>query len=299
VSRGALGLLALLALAAGVALLAAPRAGPVARPLALPGAARPLVVAHRGGALLWPENTIHAFERAADLGADMLEMDLRATADGVLVVLHDETVDRTTDGTGPVRGLPLEALRRLDAGHRWSPDGGRTFPLRGAGLTVPTLGEVLQALPGTPMTLEIKQRDPSLAAALCETVRAHGAADRVLVASFHDAEVRAFRRLCPEAATSATAGEARRFVLLSKALPRPPYTPPAQALQLPERLGSLHVITPRLVRAAHRRGLQVHAWTIDEEQDMRRLLGLGVDGIITDRPDRLLEVLGRPRGGGR
>jgi glycerophosphoryl diester phosphodiesterase len=266
----------------------------VDRPLALPEAAHPLVIAHRGGALLWPENTLFAFRRAAELGADMLEMDLRATADGAIVVLHDETVDRTTDGMGPVRALTLERLRRLDAAHRWSADGGRTFPLRGAGLVVPTLEEVLRALPRTPMTLEIKQREPSLAAALCRAIRAEGASGRVLVASFHDAEVRSFRRHCPEVATSATAGEARAFVLLSRVAPSPPYTPPAQALQLPERLGSLRVITPRLVDAARRRGFQVHAWTVDEEADMRRLLGLGVDGIVTDRPDRLLEILGRP-----
>jgi glycerophosphoryl diester phosphodiesterase len=289
------GLLAALSLVSvGVVLVLPPRPGPSSpHPLLVTMQHDPIVIAHRGGALLWPENTLLAFENAVRLGVDMLEMDLRSTADGVPVVLHDPTVDRTTEGTGRLRDLPLAELRRFDAGYRWSDDGGRSFPYRGRGVTVPTLEEVLRAFPGTPMTLELKEADPELLEKVCSSLRTFGANHRALVASFDVDALRAFRRLCPEVATSATASEARRFVLLSKATTTPPYVPPAQALQLPERYGPLRVLTPGLIAAARANDLPVHAWTINEEADMRRLLDLGVDGIVTDRPDLLLELLGR------
>jgi glycerophosphoryl diester phosphodiesterase len=252
----------------------------------------PLVIAHRGGMHLWPENTLDAFQQAAALGTDMLEMDLWTTADGAVVVLHDRTVDRTTDGTGDVRGFTLSQVRDLDAGYRWTPDGGRTFPYGGQGVRIPALEEVLVALPDARLNLEIKQNEPPMAAQLCDLLRAHGAQSRVLVASFHDAAIQQFRRACPEVATSATSGEAQRFVAL-QLLPSPPYVPPARALQLPYRLGAAPIITGPLVRAARQANLQVHAFTVNDTATMRSLLELGVDGIVTDRPDLLLQLLGR------
>ena len=127
---------------------------------------RPLVMAHRGGAGLWPENTMFAFERAAEMGADVIETEIHSTADNNLVLIHDKTVDRTTNGTGPVNSFTLAELKELDAGYKWTTDGGRTFPFRGKGITVPTLEEVFTGLPNIPINIDIKQIAPSLAAPL-------------------------------------------------------------------------------------------------------------------------------------
>lgn len=257
-------------------------------------AGRTLVIAHRGGAGLWPENTLHAFERAVALGVDVLETDVRATADGELVVFHDEGVERTTDGAGRVGSLTLAELKRLDAAYRWSPDGGRTFPLRGSGVTVPTLREVFAALPHMRFNIEPKQAVPAIAAPLCRLIREHGMTERVLVASFSATTLGEFRRECPEVATSAATGEVASFLTLHGAGLAASYSPAMQALQVPEHAGALRVLTRDFVGAAHGRNLHVHAWTVNAEGDMRRLVELGVDGIMTDYPDRLLKVLGRP-----
>ena len=253
---------------------------------------RPLVIAHRGGAGLWPENTLHAFERAAAMGVDVIETDVRATSDGELVVFHDERVERTTDGAGPVGALTLADLKKLDAAYRFSADGGKSFPLRGQGVTVPTLREVFDALPRMRFNIEPKRGAPSLAAPLCRMIREHGMAERVLVASFTGSTLDEFRRECPEVATSASTGEVASFLSLYEAGLAASYSPVMQALQVLERPGGLPVLTRGFVGAAHGRNLRVHAWTINDEGDMRRLVVLGVDGIMTDYPDRFLRVLG-------
>jgi glycerophosphoryl diester phosphodiesterase len=256
-------------------------------------AGRLLVIAHRGGAGLWPENTLYAFEHAAAMGTDVIETDVHATADGELVVLHDENVERTTDGSGPVGSMTLTELKRLDAAYRFSPDGGRTFPLRGLGVTVPTLREVFAALPHMRFNIEPKQGAPSLAAPLCRLIREHGMAERVLVASFSGATLGEFRRECPEVATSASTGEVASFLARHEASLAASYSPVMQALQVPERAGTVRVLTRDFVEAAHGRNLRVHAWTINDEGEMRRLIEMGVDGIMTDYPDKLLNALGR------
>ncbi len=243
------------------------------------------VIAHRGGAGLRPENTHAAFLHAAELGADILEMDLRLTADGAIVVIHDATVDRTTDGSGAVAALTFERLRALDAGYRWSPDGGKTFPYRGRGLRVPALEEVLERLPAARMVVEMKQFAPPSAAALCALIRRAGMQRKVLVASFADDALRAFRDACPEVATSMSAYEARLFVTL-----RGFYAPAAVALQVPDRMRETVLVTPELLAMARGRNLKLHAWTVNDEARMRELVRLGVDGIMTDRPDLLLRL---------
>jgi glycerophosphoryl diester phosphodiesterase len=254
---------------------------------------RPLVIAHQGGNGLWPDNTLFAFERAAAMGVDVLEMDLHSTADGALVVMHDDTVDRTTNGSGAIQSLTLEEIKALDAGYRWSADEGQTFPFRGQGITVPTLEEVFAAFPDVALNIEIKQAEPSLVEPFCQLIREYGMSNRVLVASFHQESIKAFRQACPEVATSTGEGEVIALFALSKLLLEATYGPEAQAVQVPEYRSGLHVLTPRFVDAAHGRGLEVHAWTINETPDMQRLVELGVDGIITDYPDRLMEVLDR------
>jgi glycerophosphoryl diester phosphodiesterase len=256
-------------------------------------APRPLVIAHRGGAGLWPENTLHAFERASALGVDVIETDVRATADGELVLFHDEGVERTTDGTGKVGALTLAELKRLDAAYRFSTDGGRSFPLRGSGVAVPTLREVFKALPQMRFNIEPKQSAPPIAAPLCRLIREHGMTDRVLIASFSATTLGEFRRECPEVATSAATGEVASFLTLQSAGLAASYSPAVQALQVPEHAGALRVLTRDFVEAAHGRNLRVHAWTVNDEGDMRRLVELGVDGVMTDYPDRLIKVLGR------
>jgi glycerophosphoryl diester phosphodiesterase len=258
-------------------------------------AAQPRVIAHRGGRGLWPENTLYAFRKAAELGADVLEMDIRQTADGVLVVLHDETVDRTTDGSGPVAALTMSRLRELDAGYRWSPDGGRTHPHRGQGLTVPSLREVFTALPGARMNLELKTRDATLSKPVCELIREHRMERLVVVASFAQGTMDAFRSACPGVATAATADEARQLFQLTTLFLEALFAPRAEVLQVPERLRGLEVLTPRFVGAARRLNLKIDVWTVNEPEDLKRLIALPVDGIMTDYPDRMLALVRAPR----
>jgi len=256
-------------------------------------AVTPRVIAHRGGRGLWPENTMYAFRHALALGVDVLEMDIQRSADGALVVVHDDTVDRTTEGSAAVSRLTVAQLEQLDAGYRWTPDGGRTYPLRGKGITVPTLAEVLGGLPNARLNLEMKIPDASLAIALCDLIHRHGAEHRVVVASFHQGPMDAFRGACPAVATSATRDEVFRFVSLHTVFLAPLFEPHAQAFQVPEAAGRVTVVNQAFAREAHRRNLKVEVWTVNEIADMRRLLVLPVDGIITDYPDRLLALLGR------
>lgn len=254
---------------------------------------RPLVIAHQGGDGLWPGNTMFAFQNAADLGADVLEMDLHITSDGILVLMHDETVDRTTDGTGEIEAMNLDELKQLDAGYDWSPDEGASFPFRGQGITVPTLEEVFAAFPEYRMTIEIKKTNASMAKPFCKTIRAYNMQDKVLVASFHDERLKEFRAECPEVATSSAKNETTIFVLLTKAFSGGFYSPKFYSLQVPEESGGITVMTESFVRAAHARNLAVEPWTINDEETMRKFIEWGVDGLITDRPDIMLNVLGR------
>jgi glycerophosphoryl diester phosphodiesterase len=254
---------------------------------------RPLVIAHQGGDGIWPGNTMFAFQNAADLGVDVLEMDLHITSDGILVLMHDETVDRTTDGTGEIEAMTLDELKQLDAGYDWSSDEGASFPFRGQGITVPTLEEVFAAFPEYRMTIEIKKTNTSMAKPFCETIRAYNMQDKVLVASFHDERLKEFRTECPEVATSSAKNETTVFVLLTKAFLGGFYSPKFYSLQVPEESGGITVMTESFVRAAHARNLAVEPWTINDEETMRKFIEWGVDGLITDRPDIMLNVLGR------
>lgn len=257
-----------------------------------------LVLAHGGGQRLWPDNTMLAFESAVALGADVLEIDIHQDADGEFRVIHDGTVDRTTDGSGALAQLTGAQLDALDAGYRWTIDGPRSgadgaFPYRGHGIGVPTLAQVLAAFPDTPTNIELKQDDAAAGRLLCQQLQEAGATARVMVASFHSAPLRAFRYACPDVATSATRSEATLFYVLARARLAALYSPPFQAVQVPVEQGPLTVVTPHFVRAAHARGLRVQVWTVNDRAEMDRLLAMGVDGLITDRPDRALAAMGR------
>jgi len=252
-----------------------------------------MVIAHQGGDGLWPGETLFAFQNVAALGVDVLEMDLHITKDNVLVLIHDETVDRTTNGNGSVEQMTLAEIKTLDAGYDWSPDGGATFPFRGQGLTIPTLEEIFQAFPGYRMTIEIKKTERSMAQPFCALIRQYNQQNRVLVASFHDERMAEFRAACPEIATSSARQETTTFVLLSKVFLGGLVSPAYHSLQVPEKSSGITVMTAQFVRAAHARNLKVEPWTIDDPAQMRQYIAWGVDGLITDRPDLLLEVLGR------
>jgi len=252
-----------------------------------------LVIAHRGGRSLGPENTIFTFKRAVELGADVLEMDLQATGDDALVVIHDRDVERTTDGKGPVDSFTLSEIKKLDAGFRWSPDNSDSYPQRNKGITIPTLTEVFKAFPGTRMNLEIKSSRVNTIQELCRTIRVNGMSEKVLVACFDAGKLGEFRSACPEVATSSGASEAAIFYWLQWAQMESAYSPNAQALQIPEAYGEHRIATQAFVDAAHARNMRVHVWTVNDSDAMRRLIDLNVDGIMTDYPQRLLKVVKR------
>lgn len=270
------------------------------RPPVLSGG--PLLIGHRGAAGLVPENTMPSLRDAAERWAvDMIELDVRATADGHCVVIHDATVDRTTDGSGPVAAMTLEALQSLDAGHAFT-DGEGRHPFRGRGIRVPTLDAVLGAFPELPFTVEIKVGTAQ--APMLETIRKHDAVGRVVVAGMEHAD-RDLVRDYP-GATSATVRDVRRFFALHRLHLAWLWPKRADVFQVPERYPwdasegdrGWRVVTPRFVRDAARKAVPVHVWTVNEAADMQRLLDWGVDGLITDRPDRAARVLaervGRP-----
>ncbi len=255
---------------------------------------RPLVIAHQGGDGERPSNTMVAFEHAIALGVDMLEMDIHASSDGVIVLSHDDKLDRLTDGTGLIKEKTLTEIKQIDAAYDWSPDDkGTEFPYRGQGITVPTLEEILQSFPDQPMNIEIKQESPSIGMPFCDLIRQYRMTDNVLVASFSQRTMDDFRRQCPEVTTSLTADETASYFYRHLLLVSETYSPPAAVVQVPEERSGFHILTSRFVTGAHARTLQVHAWTINEEADMQRMIDLGVDGIITDNPSRLLALLGR------
>jgi len=258
-------------------------------------AGAPLLIAHRGGAGLAPENTMAAFRRAVDLWqADMIEFDVRATLDGHCVVMHDPTVARTTDGTGEVAKLTLAQLRELDAGYRFTPDGGRTFPFRGQGIRIPTIEEVLNDLPPIRLTIELKTA--AAQRPLFDAIERANAADRVIAAS----EYRAYRDRFHEwhGVVSACREDLMPFYILHRVRLGVFGRVRADVVQICEKIGSHQAVSPRLVRELHARGIPVHIWTVNDVADMNRLLDWGVEGIITDFPDRLARVLhervGRP-----
>ena len=247
------------------------------------GAAHPLVFGHRGASGLAPENTLPSFALALSLGADVLELDVHATSDGMIVVHHDETLERTSNGTGLIREHTFAELQVLDAGHQFSRDG-RDFPYRGHGVWIPTLEEVLDAFPDVGINMEVKQGDPPIAEAVIQVIRELGAEDRVLLAAEKDPIMEEIRRLAPDIPTSFATGEALDFFNRFANKDFAGYAPVGTALQIPPRFGEVELVTAESVAAAHELGLEVHVWTINDREEMDALLALGIDGIMSDLP---------------
>lgn len=247
-----------------------------------------LVIGHRGAAGAAPENTVPSLRRAVEDGVDALEFDLLASADGRLVVHHDDTVDRTTDGTGRVADLTLEELRTLDAGHGFTPDRGATFPFRGRGVRIPTLEEALEAAGDLPVVAEVKSAAAGRALAGWLDEHPDGRA-RMIVGGFD-------REAVAAAATRARwrCGYRRQlapYVLLGKVGLGRLAVPDVDAAMVPEREKGLRIVTRRFVRGCHRDGIGVHVWTINRPDRMRVLLEMGVDGLISDVPARVRRVM--------
>jgi glycerophosphoryl diester phosphodiesterase len=252
-------------------------------------ASRPRVIAHRGYSGEYPENTLPAFRAADAVGASYLELDVHLTRDGEVVVIHDDDLRRIAGVEGIVADMDLSAVRAVDAGYHYSIDG-INFPFRGRGIRVPILREVLSALPVQCFIIEIKQSTPSLVRPLLRIIEQCGMTRRVLIASEQQTPLDEVRALAPELPTSFSSREVGLFML---SLPpgAEPYAPPGDALQIPPEHMSWQLVTPASIAEAHRVGVEMHVWTINEATEMRTLLALGVDGIITDYPPRLLDVV--------
>ncbi|HLK12872.1 MAG TPA: glycerophosphodiester phosphodiesterase [Candidatus Binatia bacterium] len=248
--------------------------------------------AHRGASGVAPENTLPAFAAGLEAGAERLELDVHATADGHVVVLHDATLERTTDGAGEVRALALAAVQRLDAGSRFQTPDGR-FPFRGRGVRVPTLAELLEACPGVPLNVEIKQAEPPIEAAVLAVLDRFAARDRTLLAAEEPTIMTRIRAAAPGMLTGFSAVEVADFVFRVRDGRLGDYRPPGVALQVPPAYQGVPIVTPESVAAAHALGLEVHVWTVNDEAEMERLLDLGVDGIMTDFPALAAAVLHR------
>jgi glycerophosphoryl diester phosphodiesterase len=245
------------------------------------GGARPLILAHRGGGSAGPENTLTALERGLAAGADGFEIDVHLSRDGEVVVIHDETVDRTTNARGPVASMTAADLARMDAAYWFCPED--DYPLRGRGIAIPRLADALNRFPDAAFIVEVKPDEAEAAQRTVEVIRACGAVDRVMIGSFHRRPLATVRRLEPRLPTGAATSETRLAMHLSR-LRLPILRPAYRAFQVPEAYGSTRVVTPQFVRTAHAAGVPVQVWTVDDEQDMRRLLSWGVDALITDRP---------------
>jgi glycerophosphoryl diester phosphodiesterase len=256
---------------------------------------KPRVIGHRGAAGVAPENTVAALEWAVADRADIVELDVHATRDRQIVVIHDETVDRTTDGVGAVKDMSLAELKRLDAGHRFKSDADE-YPFRGRGVTIPSLAELLHRLRGIKAVVEIKQSEPPIVDRVLRIVRDAGKEDDVLLATERDdimGDIRA--ALGPNApiATGFCHSEVASFIETLAHGDLAGYIPPGGAFQIPPAFAGIELVTPASVRAAHALGLEIYVWTVNEATEIKRLLDLGVDGIISDYPARVAAAAGR------
>lgn len=245
------------------------------------------MIGHRGACQDAPENTLVSFAKAVEDGADILEMDVHLSKDKHVVVCHDETVDRTTNGVGRIADMTLAELKRLDAGCRFTGKGSGQQTFKGQGISIPTFDEVLAAFPRTPINVELKTDDRELIEVFFALLEKHGRHDdvSVLVAGERHALVKKIRQFGAGIAT----GFSRKEVLLTLALNYVGLSVfylkrCGKAIQLPAKDGRFDLVTPALIRAAHLAGIEVHAWTINDEREMIRLIDMGVDGLFTDAP---------------
>ncbi len=250
----------------------------------------PIAFAHRGGVGEAPENTLAAFDLAVALGYGYLETDARITRDGVLIAFHDDRLDRVTDRTGAIAELSLKEVEAADAGYAFTPDDGRSFPFRGRGIRVPLLEELLVRWPHTRINIDPKA--DACVEPLAALLDRLGAWQRVCIGSFSDTRLARIRQLGQGQACTSMGPRAvalARLTATSGVMPRLA----ADCIQVPVRRGPVRIVTRRFVTAAHRAGLPVHVWTIDDRATIEQLLDLGVDGIMSDRIRLLRDVFAR------
>jgi len=257
-----------------------------------PGDHKPLIMAHQGGEGERPSNTMLAYQDAVHEGADVLDTDMQMTKDGMLVFMHDETVDRATNGTGAVRDLTLAELKKLDAAYSFTIDQGKTYPYRGTGVTVPTVEDVFEAFPNLRIGIEIKPTSPlSIAQNFCDLIRKHHMEQNVLVSSFFQGTMDEFRKSCPEVATSATLSEVLQFMRWNAVGLARIVSPKYDCFQVPESSGAIDVITPSFIKASQERNLRILPWTINDEAAFKRLVAEGAVAINTDYPAKMLKLV--------
>ncbi len=246
------------------------------------------VVGHRGARGCAPENTLPSLDLAVEQGAHMMEIDVQLSADGVPMVIHDATVDRTTNGTGAVRSMTQEELQQLDAGCWFvNPDGSRPF----TGSLIPSLKEVLTRYPDTPITIELKAESGlALSDAVARVIEKTNRVHNVIVASDSLHCLNRFRRVQPEAVTSLARKEVATFYALYLAGLHRRFSSPGQLFQIPCSYYGIPLTTGGFIRAAHELGMHVQAWTVNEEDHIRSLIQNGVDGLVTDYPGKVLQV---------
>lgn len=247
-----------------------------------------------------PENTLPSFKRALEDGAPFVELDVQSSKDGEVVIIHDATVKRTTNGSGWVSRKSLKELKALDAGYRFSQDGGKSYPYRGRDVRIPTLKEIFDALPQTSFIVEIKQIRPSIVKKVVESVRRAHREEAVLLATENDQIMNEIRRELQTSelsiATGFSYGEVAAFMGWLAGGKTSDYLPSGQAFQIPCEYNGMTLVNELTLRAAHDLGLEMFVWTVNETEQMGRLLKLGVDGIITDFPARLRDAVLKIRG---
>ncbi|MBC7792472.1 MAG: glycerophosphodiester phosphodiesterase, partial [Clostridia bacterium] len=240
--------------------------------------------AHRGASLHAPENTLEAFELGVLQGANVLELDVHMTRDGEIVVMHDATVDRTTNGTGEVRAMTYAQIQQLDAGYHFVDRSGRTF-FRDRDVTVPTLAEVLQAFPRVGFNIEIKQADAPMVAQTLQLLD-RLKPENVLLTAGNDAIMQALEAANPSYALGMSHGQCRAVV---KGASFEGFR--GRALQVPPRYLLMRVVTKKLLARAHAAGVEVHVWTVNDARKAKPLVALGVDGVMSDDPGALVDVM--------
>ena len=250
----------------------------------------PRVVAHRGDSAFYPENTLEAFRSAVELGIDVIETDVHLTKDGEIVIWHDPTLDRNTDGTGTIESHTLKELKQYDAGYTFTADGGRSYPFRGKGVRLATLSEALEECPDERFNIDLKSQEPDIVERFLSVIRAHKAEKRICVASFHYENLKRLRATAPDILTSITTKEVVPLVLKGKLGLLPRAFDRKIIFQIPTDQHGITIVNERFVREMHKRDAVVMVWTINEEEEMKRLYSMGVDTIMTDNPRLLIKV---------
>ena len=249
---------------------------------------RPLVFAHRGNSSKYPENSFPAFMDAVKLGVDALETDVRITRDDVPVLFHDETLDRTTNGQGKVREFTFEELQDLELGHDFVDPVTGEYPFRGKGFKIIPLELLFERFPGMRVNIDIKDRFSSAPQVIHDLIVANNAEDRTLVGSFHHKQTVRFREISKRSIpTAATTREISLFLI--GALKKRGIN--FEAIQAPMRHWFVKIITPRNITRAHDNNIAVHVWTINDVNTMKTLLNWNVDGIFTDFPETLINLM--------